>query len=48
MRIIYIFLAIIAVLMYNIALAKRDQEMFKAYDTMCQEQPQNPKCRYSK
>lgn len=49
MKTSYWFLAVIAVLMYNGILAKRDQELFKAYDKVCAELSQpHPDCRYSK
>jgi predicted SAM-dependent methyltransferase len=49
MKTTYIFLAFIGILMYNVALAKRDQQLFKAYDAVCQQLPQpHPDCRYSK
>jgi hypothetical protein len=47
MKVTYVFLAFIAILMYNVALAKRDQQLFKAYDQVCQTQP-HPDCRYAK
>jgi hypothetical protein len=43
----YIFLAFIAILMYNVVLIKRDQELFKAYDTKCAE-ISHPHCHLSK
>jgi len=49
MKTSYIFLAFIAVLMWNGVLAKRDVELFKAYDKVCAELPQpHPDCRYAK
>ncbi len=49
MKVTYIFLAFIGILMYNAALAKRDVELFKAYDAVCASLPQpHPDCRYSK
>lgn len=48
MKITYIFLAFIAILMYNGMLAKRDQDLFKAYDRACAQQPHNPNCIYAK
>ena len=49
MKVTYIFLAFIGILMYNVAIAKRDVELFKAYDTVCASLPlSNPNCRYSK
>ena len=49
MKTSYWFLAVIAILLYNGVLAKRDQELFKAYDKVCAELPQpHPDCRYSK
>jgi hypothetical protein len=45
----YIFLAFIAILMWNGAMIKRDQELFKAYDKICAELPSpHPDCRYAK
>jgi hypothetical protein len=49
MKTSYWFLAIIAILMYNGMLIKRDAEMFKAYDKVCAELPKyNPNCKYAK
>jgi hypothetical protein len=48
MKTTYIFLAVIGILMYNGMLAKRDQELFKAYDRACAQQPHNPNCIYAK
>ncbi len=49
MKTSYIFLAFIAILMWNGMLAKRDQELFKAYDKVCAELPtSHPKCHYAK
>ena len=48
-EITYIFLAFIGILMYNVALAKRDVELFKAYDSKCAEiSNSHSHCRYSK
>jgi len=42
------FFLVIAILMWNGMLIKRDQQMFKAYDRACAELPQgHPDCRYS-
>jgi len=48
MKTTYIFLAVIGILMYNGMLAKRDQDLFKAYDRACAQQPHNPNCIYAK
>lgn len=49
MKTSYIFLAFIAILMWNGILIKRDQELFKAYDKACAELPQShSNCRYAK
>jgi hypothetical protein len=49
MKTSYIFLAFIAILMWNGVLIKRDQELFKAYDKACAELPApHPNCRYAK
>lgn len=49
MKTTYVFLAVIAIIMYNGVLAKRDRELFKAYDKVCAELPQpHPDCRYAK
>jgi hypothetical protein len=49
MKTSYIYLGVIAILMWNGMLAKRDQELFKAYDKVCAELPQShPNCRYAK
>jgi hypothetical protein len=43
------FFLVIAILMWNGMLIKRDQEMFKAYDKVCAELPApHPDCRYAK
>jgi hypothetical protein len=49
MKTSYIFLAFIAILMWNGMLIKRDQELFRAYDKACATLSQpNPNCRYVK
>ena len=49
MKSTYIFLGVIAILLYNGLLIKRDQQLFKAYDKICAELPQpHPDCRYTK
>lgn len=49
MKTTYIFLAVVAVIMYNGMLIRRDQQLFKAYDKVCAELPQpHPDCKYSK
>jgi hypothetical protein len=48
MKTSYWFLGVIAILMWNGVLIKRDQELFKAYDQVCAEQPHHPNCRYAK
>lgn len=49
MKTTYIFFAFIAILMCNGMLAKRDAELFKAYDKVCAELPKpHPDCKYSK
>jgi hypothetical protein len=49
MKTSYIFLGVIAIIMYNSMLIRRDQELFKAYDKICAEHPQpHPDCRYAK
>lgn len=43
------FFLVIAILMYNGMLIKRDAELFKAYDQACAELPKShPDCRYAK
>jgi len=43
------YFLVIAILMWNGMLIKRDQEMFKAYDKACAELAQpHPDCRYAK
>jgi hypothetical protein len=43
------FFLVIAILMYNGMLIKRDAELFKAYDKACAELPKShPDCRYAK
>lgn len=49
MKTSYIFLGVIAIIMYNGFLIKRDQKMFEAYDKVCSELSQpHPDCRYAK
>jgi hypothetical protein len=49
MKTSYIFLAAIAIIVYNGMLIQRDQQLFKAYDKVCAELPQpHPDCRYAK
>ena len=48
-EITYIFLAFIAILMWNGILIKRDKELFKVYDRTGATLPSpHPDCRYSK
>ncbi len=43
------FFLVIAILMWNGILIKRDQKMFEAYDRACAELPEShPDCRYAK
>ena len=43
------FFLVIAILMWNGMVIKRDQELFKAYDKACAEFPQpHPNCRFAK
>jgi hypothetical protein len=43
------FFLVIAILMWNGMLIKRDQELFKAYDEACAALPQpHPDCIYAK
>jgi hypothetical protein len=49
MKTSYWFLAVIAILMWNGLIIKRDKELFETYDKVCAELPQpHPDCRYSK
>jgi hypothetical protein len=48
MKTSYIYLGVIAILLWNGMLIKRDKELFNAYDKVCVELPQHPKCRYAK
>ena len=48
MKTSYIFLAFIGILLYNVVLIKRDQEMFKAYDSKCAELPSHSRCHLAK
>ena len=49
MKVTYIFLAFIAILMYNGMLIQRDKQLFKAYDEACAHvKTFHPDCRYSK
>ena len=42
-------IAFFAIIGLNVFLAKRDQELFKAYDNACATLPQpHPDCRYAK
>jgi len=43
------FFLVIAILMWNGMLIKRDQELFKAYESACVElSSSHPNCRYAK
>jgi hypothetical protein len=48
MKTSYLFLAVIAILMYNGMLIQRDKQLFDAYDKVCAAQPPNPNCIYAK
>lgn len=49
MKTTYIYLAVIAIIVYNGMIIKRDQKMFDAYDRVCATLPQpHPDCRYAK
>ena len=49
MKTSYWFLAVIAILMWNGLIIKRDKELLETYDKVCAELPQpHPDCRYSK
>jgi len=49
MKTSYWFLAVIAILMWNGFLIKRDQKMFEAYDRACAELPTgHPDCIFAK
>ena len=48
MKTSYWFLGVIAILMWNGMIARRDAELFRAYDQICAQQPHNPQCIYSK
>jgi len=48
MKSTYIFLGVIAILLFNLAVIKRDKQLFEAYDKVCAEQPHNFKCKYAK
>lgn len=49
MKASYIFLAFIAILMYNGLLIQRDKQLFEAYDKACASLPQpHPNCIYAK
>lgn len=41
-------LSLVGIISYNIFLIQRDAKMFEAYDRVCETQPYNPKCIYSK
>jgi hypothetical protein len=42
------FGAIIAILTYNAIIANRDAKMFEAYDAICIEMKDDPRCRYAR
>ena len=45
MKTSYIYLGVIVILMWNVILIKRDQELFKAHDRVCVEFPKShPNC----
>ena len=49
MKSLYIFIAIVGIIIYNGFLIKRDRQMFEAYDQACAVLPQpHPDCRYAK
>lgn len=49
MKTSYIFLGVIAIIMYNGMLIKRDAKMFEAYDRACAQLPtSHPDCIYAK
>ena len=49
MKSTYIFLGVIAILLFNLAVIQRDKQLFEAYDKVCAELPQpHPNCRYAK
>ena len=49
MKTTYIFLAFIGILMYNVFLAQRDQNMLESYDRACAELPTgHPDCIFAK
>jgi hypothetical protein len=49
MKTTYIFLAVIAILVWNSFLIHRDKKLFNAYDKVCAELSQShSNCRYSK
>lgn len=47
MKTSYIYLGVIAILMWNGMLIKRDQELFKAHDT-CARFTHHPSCPHNK
>lgn len=49
MKSTYIFLGVIAILLFNLSIIQRDKQLFEAYDKVCAELPQpHPNCRYAK
>jgi len=48
MKLSYIALAVVAVIVYNGILIKRDKQLFEAYDKACAVQPSHPNCIYAK
>jgi hypothetical protein len=47
MKVTYLYLGVIAILMWNGLIIKRDQELFKAYDA-CTQFTHHPDCPYKK
>ena len=47
MKVSYIYLGVIAILIWNGMMIKRDQELFKAYDA-CAHFTYHPDCPYKK
>jgi hypothetical protein len=49
MKTLYVLGAFVTIIGYNMFLAQRDHQLFKAYDKACAELPQpHPDCLYAK
>lgn len=48
MKVLAILSSISLIVGYNVFLAQRDDQLFKAYDKACANQPSHPNCIYEK